>query len=158
MKGKNKPGTFAPVYKKSSRGFNSPLTSGTFNRFDSGRMNGPKISGRDTGDFMSLTAQARLDKKAQAILDEASFIGFVDREARQHFWKLATYSEVGFAEVKEILRIQKANLVKRYDHLLSTGKIHSLDQAEYTMLYKAKYNVAPKHQPNQVIKLKQYDH
>jgi hypothetical protein len=86
----------------------------------------------------------RLREQAEAIIKEAVFIGIIRREYQGRFLNIALINRQALYEVKEILRMEKAELVKRYDELLRNNKLAELDQTEYEKLYKAKYLVAPK--------------
>jgi hypothetical protein len=91
-----------------------------------------------------MSTQQRLREQAEAIVSEAEFIGIIRKEYRGRFMNIAQINRQALYEVKEILRMEKAELVKRYDELLRNNKLAELDQAEYEKLYKAKYLVAPK--------------
>ena len=125
--------------KSSINPFNTPLTSPPLNHHVKNDSNYVETHRLVKSEILRQSHQGRLDEKARIIIQEASFIGIVNKENRAHFLSLARFSEVGYTTVKEILRLQKIALVKKYDQIESAGKLSELDQSEYELLYRAKF-------------------
>lgn len=92
----------------------------------------------------------RLIEQAEAIVNEAIFIGIVRKECKRNFMRIARVNFHCLYDLRDIFKIEKDSLVKRYDSLLRNNKLVELDQAEYEKLYKAKYLVAPKGKQKQL--------
>lgn len=88
-------------------------------------------------------------KKAQALITEALFIGIIKPECRNQYLKIAQTSVEAFESLRDILRVEKASLVNRYDTLLRHGKLFQLEASEYEKLYRAKYLIQSRGIPKQ---------
>ncbi len=84
-----------------------------------------------------------LREKAAAIVNEAGFIGLIKPEHKQRYLSIALANRQAFTNLKEILKFEKQELVKRYDALLRHDQLSTLEWTEYEKLYKAKYLTAP---------------
>jgi len=86
-------------------------------------------------------------KRAKALIEEAAFIGIIRAECKGHYINIGRSGTSTFNNLRDILSIEKAELVKQYDRLLAHNKLADLNPTEYEKLYRAKWLVPSKRKP-----------
>lgn len=88
-----------------------------------------------------------LVEAGKALVNEGVFIGIVPSTLQGEYTSLASFSHLNYSMVKEILRKQKAELVRQFDLLQRLGQLDNLRQTDFerfAKLYRAKYLQNPK--------------
>jgi ribonuclease HII len=90
-----------------------------------------------------MTQDPSLHNKAIALIQEAAFIGIIKKQTRDKYLQIAKTNLHTFNNIRDILKVEKQELVARYDYLLRHDKLATLEPEEYATLYKAKYLTEP---------------